>query len=1176
MAAYVPPWARSGPLLQPAKRSPPASAPTRQSVSVDALPLFPSVPDDRKAGDVFSEKEEPSENHSAVHHSFKLDNAALVRAGVGAHLTDLLAKIDYTQLRNDLTRNRGICVFPEYQVRQSQRVVSGALETWDDGFFETLKKMVDAGVASETVQNVVKGLVDALQDERGVTLQGGPETAWGLVDQLSVRSEDEALQLSRRVAVRTGRETVAESVMRMALFATRVGACVPILNAQLESFGDFVTGAPPDLVVKLTLVLPGEESVFKNAWGRAEDKTAIFAAALRCVTLLSAVGIAHMDVYENAVFYSDRVQTVITGWQNCFPDAESRLCEIATLGMLLLQLDAEYSGDREVMKDGWARLLGLLEAAARDGRLKKRLSYFQAFEPAVKYKEALLTKRVVSKPAEKGPPKQPKQPTTPAAGGGPKPQETPPTAPPGGNLAPPPLPGGNLAPPPLPGAGGAPPPPPPLAPPGLVPRPAPPAPPIFGAVGAARKKRAKPLVPLGFLPLGTLTKATYWGRPPSNESVMLGKLGPENNPVWQRRVDLVYGPKKATEGDSPGSALKVPTGPQRDADAPNPFPDPKSRQQLDLGFKKMVKILGALNARIDLDAAGAYTADEVLTTMVKSIFEQFVLPDALGTDEVKIDAMGLVYEPALDNISFFYDWYQKVWVSEADVEADQQAKAPKGEQSQLVANTPVFSELEDYITSQQTTLRDLNLTPSEYFVSLLKRQDLQPEAIGQRRSFGTLFHMNLAVKLSSMSRDLASLSEAVMPIEEACRMIRQSVALRELLFAAKAFYEFYLFEPGESKESKAPAPKLNALVDGLLRSHSGANPDGMIYYIVDALNAQQVQTELATPAQAVARGLRADTRKPTLYLERVEEDLREFEEQFAGMEESSNALTEAWEASIPVVQKVKDELFRLKALVEEQRKCITELTADFGAATEQREVDTSPDEGKGKDPNVKKGQVWVFWHINRLLTQTLQTAEDLVKEQAFRRERALRESEKERKDRIVARLDDPNADQKEIADMQQRENDAEALRTPLRKNRLSLDAKQALANELLEKESPMLAILQKRRASIEPDDLDDKSDLSDIDDFEAWLGGLFAHGLSDAFVSEATGATLLGEDDERLGETAAQKHEKAFAAIVSSGLEGRLNALWAGAPDELRRELAAAQSPTVLTVLKALCIARLR
>ena len=144
------------------------------------------------------------------------------------------------------------------------------------------------------------------------------------------------------------------SLVKMAVYAARVGAHVPILGMSWKR----------EKNLSITLLAP--ETSMSQMWNSYDDKPRILAAAMRCASLLGAIGMVHLKMWENSVFYEDRVQVAVTSPADCFPEDGNGLSEAVTLTAFLLDMEEAGNPPPETVRDAWLRVLLLAETFLND------------------------------------------------------------------------------------------------------------------------------------------------------------------------------------------------------------------------------------------------------------------------------------------------------------------------------------------------------------------------------------------------------------------------------------------------------------------------------------------------------------------------------------------------------------------------------------------------------------------------------------------------------------------------------------------------------------------------------------------------------------------------------------------------------------------------------------------
>ena len=228
---------------------------------------------------------------ATLHTTFVIDSQALVRSGVSEYVVELLRRAEL----DAATLKMGMCAFADVSGANSDRVVSGVLAAWEENFRDIV---ASASKAGELKADLFKTL--QTQPDDALVLQGAPETAWSLLDQLQVRVGDIDAYEIEKTSLKVESTDVAASVLRMALFAARLDAGPPIVEGRIDK----------DVNVKLNMFMPAPAQSMQQFWAEynpSEKQERVFEMALRCVSTLGAIGIASLDVRAHAFVDKGRV-----------------------------------------------------------------------------------------------------------------------------------------------------------------------------------------------------------------------------------------------------------------------------------------------------------------------------------------------------------------------------------------------------------------------------------------------------------------------------------------------------------------------------------------------------------------------------------------------------------------------------------------------------------------------------------------------------------------------------------------------------------------------------------------------------------------------------------------------------------------------------------------------------
>lgn len=381
---------------------------------------------------------------------FRLEKLRLVEAGVSQYVVASIEKhrqSDYSG--NQITsENQYVASMCEYEAGGGNggdllRIVQGFIGWWA-ATDNTTKMKIDALKDSGPLSELVPMLSTPAMES----------SAWdGMLDQLGERSISAAQSYERRVVTGLS-EPEAAATLEMMVYAARIGAGVPVMAA------GYAGG-----VVKCVQLVEG--ATMGVQWDlSAESHELLLAAAMRCTQELGALGITHLDVWNESRISAGRVAAYMGAVDSCWPEDGTFFSQLVNLAAILIDATASFktmggvpAEEEKLMRGAWSMVYALAHKALAN---KEAQPAIRAFELNDKYK--------VKKPLAAEPPPPPPLPAAPPLA--PPPLAPPPLAPPVPGRGPPPPPpplvpgrGPPPPPPPPPPGGGPPPPPPPPAPP---------------------------------------------------------------------------------------------------------------------------------------------------------------------------------------------------------------------------------------------------------------------------------------------------------------------------------------------------------------------------------------------------------------------------------------------------------------------------------------------------------------------------------------------------------------------------------------------------------------------------------------------------------------------------------------------------------------------------------------
>ena len=1122
MNSYVAPWDTGAlaPLVDPLAYRKRRTVETGQLVSRNDVPLFPDVADLDDSDAAYTERQKFVDDvYNEVHLSFTLNDVSLISAGVSPALTELLMRIDYDKLRENIDAQRAICVFPDYQSKDSQRTVSGVFETWSDAFYGRVMTLIEqngtddktAGGAN-SVSILQAGIVDALKTEETLTLEGGPDAVWAVLDQLSTRVVDSEAQFTRRVLSRTNNEVIADSLLRMALFATRVGACVPIVSGRVQKFGAFVEGAPTENVVDLVLLLPGRDTELKAAWDKPDTKETVFAALLRCVSLLAAVGVVHTNLWDNAVFYEHRVQTLVTGWEDCWADDEKLLCEIATLGCLLLKMDSESETPVEEMKVGWMHLLGSLEQVllAKQIGTTPLARRVLAFDEQKKLGELFGDKPSATAPRQNPvftPSKSP-QSSDDASSDDASSTKPPPLAPP--PLAPPPLAPPPMAPPPM-----APPsltPGPPLPPP-ITPGPPPPLPMTPATPAAQKVLKIKNLRMDALSRVQTRAGGGYWERAEKRRDALRNAekddlLGTFEAPNTDDAVSMKAWQSSAAKHfvDKPAVLMRASTKALETFNKDLLFFEQKDNTKLSsnamITWNRISDTVDSITNK-DVD----YSTVDVVANMADYV----TLNGQIDVDKLMLLVSAIDFYSEYSRMESFQKFFGSVSNS-LKGKGILESFAEDGKIGLTFSTEEKRMDRENASAKAKEDLRTIKRI--HYFLYILYEDEVDPNKNaadqGERRSFGTQRYFEFFRALANLyAESVEEYSNTIEPLEKCCIALQginanadgNDPALQELLLNLRDAWAWYRKRSDPTKFKSEDNPNLDKMVLGMLNSRGTPHP--LLYYLVEAMDPQSILNKLSNAKSKFADASNinwAAAIEDVANLKRADAEIQAGFEEIA-TKETDPRIIKAWRKLRVSVDTQQGIVVAIEQLWKRITVCITRDSNSFGYFTE---------EGGNADLYFLDGDknVRLLKTISLLLSKTIEVAGKVNEAQKRRQKQGS-------------------------TSMADRENVSEVV------------------EQLKTTREMMLESLVARRLP-------------------------FTDSALQSGLPEATGVSFVSSADS----SKAIERKFAFAELVTAKLAPLIKTAWSGSSkatkDVVRSALFDKNSPSVLDALRAVCVARLR
>ena len=292
---------------------------------------------------------------------FTIQETRIVEAGVTQHVVASIQKYK----RSDATgarltsENQFVSSMSEYETDASGllRVVQGYIDWWN----------ADTGD--------VKDKIDALADQGALIdltgLLGTPAMQqWdGLLDQIGERSINSGQSYQKRI-VPTLSRAEAMSTLSMMVYASRIGAGLPVFAAGFDNN-----------TVKSVQLVEGKslDDVWRDQPGMHDS---LLSLAMRCTQELGALGITHLDIWNESRVAAGRVVAYMDVVESCWPEEGSFLSQMLNLTSILIDAIASFGDalpaqEEEGLRKGWSMVFALAHRALADRDAKSAVNAFQ-------------------------------------------------------------------------------------------------------------------------------------------------------------------------------------------------------------------------------------------------------------------------------------------------------------------------------------------------------------------------------------------------------------------------------------------------------------------------------------------------------------------------------------------------------------------------------------------------------------------------------------------------------------------------------------------------------------------------------------------------------------------------------------------------------------------------------